>query len=84
MPEHLKMVPVLFSLVGFFTSLHFNKHNKKFNFEGCKWFYNEVMNSYISLPVFKGGRFVFEQHEKRVLEYTGPEWFCNLIRSKFN
>jgi hypothetical protein len=36
------------------------------------------------LPTYKSGRFIFEQHEKRALEYTGPEFVTNWIRSKFN
>jgi NADH-ubiquinone oxidoreductase chain 5 len=46
----------------------------------CKWFYNEVVNFYIALPVLKYGRHAFEQIEKGVFEAVGPLYFYEVIR----
>jgi hypothetical protein len=66
---NLKMLPV------FLTCISFEIESKFFE---CKWFYNEMVNGYLSLPMLILSRHYFEQYEKRLLEQNGPLFFQNL------
>jgi hypothetical protein len=85
-PASIKMVPVLTSLLAFFTAvkltLNYNVsfiYQTKTYFETCKWFYNEVLNQYFALPSLFYGRHGFEQLEKRNLELNGPLLLTNSV-----
>jgi len=49
----------------------------------CKWFYNEIINGYFSLPTLVLSRHFFEQYEKNVLEYNGPLFFVSSVNSTY-
>lgn len=67
---NLKLLPLFFSI--FAGELN----NKLFE---CKWFYNEIINGYIALPVLILSRHYFEQYEKYLLEYNGPLFIYRLF-----
>ena len=71
-PFEIKILPLVF------TVLAFELENRLFE---CKWFYNELVNGYITLPGLVLSRHFFEQYEKLVLEYNGPLFFSDCIRS---
>jgi len=68
----VKIMPLLLTVLAFELESRF--------FE-CKWFYNEVVNSYLTLPALVLSRHLFEQHEKIILEQNGPLFFVNLVVS---
>lgn len=70
LPFEIKILPVLLTMIAFEVESRF--------FE-CKWFYNEFLNGYISLPTLILGRHFFEQYEKLNLELNGPLFFTNQI-----
>jgi NADH-ubiquinone oxidoreductase chain 5 len=70
LPFEIKVLPVLLTVLAFEIQSRF--------FE-CKWYYNEAINGYISLPSLVFGRHVFEQYEKVFLELNGPLFFVNQI-----
>jgi NADH-ubiquinone oxidoreductase chain 5 len=71
LPFEVKIMPVLLTIFAFEIQSRF--------FE-CKWYYNEVINGYISLPALIFSRHAFEQYEKIALELNGPLFFVNQIR----
>jgi hypothetical protein len=70
LPSEIKLIPLTLTVLAFEVESRF--------FE-CKWFYNEIVNGYVALPVLIMSRHVFEQHEKIVLEQNGPILAANLI-----
>jgi len=74
LPFEIKVLPLVLSICAF------ELENKLFE---CKWFYNEVINNYLSLPTLFLSRHLFEQHEKITLEQNGPALFVYII-GRFN
>jgi len=68
-PVLLKALPLVLTLFAFEVSSRF--------FE-CKWFYNEIVNGYLTLPVMVLSRHFFEQYEKLFLERNGPLFFQSI------
>lgn len=68
----IKLLPLILTLLAVEVESRF--------FE-CKWFYNEVINNYLSLPLLFVGRHSFEQYEKLIIESNGPLFFINGIAS---
>lgn len=87
-PARIKLLPVATGVVSFVIALFLSQNNAlllhtsqiKTYFENCKWFYNEVLNTYLVLPTTSFARVAFEQYEKRVLEYHGPMFLVNTIK----
>ena len=87
MPVLVKLTPLLFSILSLVVAIRLNNQSLKLIyahqistfFETCKWYYNESVNNYLSLPVLRTGRYVFEQYEKRVLEQYGPLFLVKII-----
>jgi hypothetical protein len=85
----IKLAPVLTSIIALGIALSFgvqqldiNNHlvsSAKTYFESCKLFYNETVNGYIATGGLFSGRHLFEQYEKRVLEYHGPSFVISVI-----
>jgi hypothetical protein len=86
-PVFVKLTPLLLSVVSFYVAVKLSFQYKdliytqqiKTFFETCKWFYNELVNNYVALPVLKAGRYVFDQYEKRVLEQHGPLFIVSSV-----
>jgi len=87
-PFLIKLIPLLLSLIALCLALILSIQslasityviNSKTFFESCKWFYNETINYYLSLPTIISGRHFFEQYEKRILELHGPAFIVSLI-----
>jgi len=70
--QDIKLLPLIFTIVAFEVENRF--------FE-CKWFYNEILNGYLAIPVLLFSRHSFEQHEKRFLELNGPIFLIKTITS---
>ena len=66
----IKIMPLLLTILAVELESRF--------FE-CKWFYNEAVNSYLTLPTLLLSRHLFEQHEKITLEQNGPLFFISLV-----
>lgn len=87
-PAYIKLAPVLTGVMSFVISVFLSQNNitrlytsqLKTYFENCKWFYNEILNTYLVLPSINVARISFEQYEKRVLEYHGPMFLVNIIK----
>lgn len=80
-PARIKLMPVLTGVVSFIIAFKLNTQltktlvyisQIKVYFENCKWFYNEIINIFLVLPILNTGKTFFEQYEKRVLEFYGP------------
>lgn len=90
-PVHIKLMPVFTSVISFLVAMFLTKNNNQFvyviqiktYFENCKWFYNEILNTYLVLITLSIARVTFEQYEKRVLEYHGPLFLVNSIKKFF-
>jgi len=87
-PFLIKLMPLLLSLIALCLALILSIQslasvtyvvNSKTFFESCKWFYNETINHYLSLPTIISGRHFFEQYEKRTLELHGLAFIVSLI-----
>jgi len=74
-PLEIKMLPLIL------TCFTFEYQSKLLE---CKWFYNELVNSYLALPTLIISRHFFDQYEKRGLELNGPLNFVNFINSNLN
>jgi len=87
-PASIKLAPVLTGFTSFVVALLLSKNNisllhteqLKTYLESCKWFYNEILNTYLVLPTTNISRISFEQYEKRALEYHGPMFLVNTIK----
>lgn len=84
-PTEVKLAPLATSIIALFVAVKLSHRttlflsSSKTVFESCKWFYNEVLNSYIALPLLISGRHFFEQYEKRGLELNGPIMLSSLL-----
>lgn len=84
-PVFIKLFPVITSLLSLFIFYKVKSYKKMFiinssvYFELSKWFYNELVNFYLVIPLFFYSRHSFEQIEKRILEFNGPQFFINVI-----
>ena len=74
LPAEIKLIPLMLTLGAFEIESRF--------FE-CKWFYNEVVNGYLTLPTLIMSRHIFEQHEKIMLEQNGPLFITNIINKAY-
>jgi len=74
LPAEIKLIPLLLTVSAFEIESRF--------FE-CKWFYNEVVNGYLTLPTLVMSRHIFEQHEKITLEQNGPLLIAALINKTY-
>jgi proton-translocating NADH-quinone oxidoreductase chain L len=72
LPKEIKILPL------FLTCLAVELDNRIFE---CKWYYNEIINGYVSLPTLFLSKHFFEQYEKRLLEYNGPLFFQYLYNN---
>jgi len=70
LPIGLKILPLVL------TALAFELESRLFE---CKWFYNEIVNGYFSIPALVMSRHYFEQYEKLGLEYNGPLFLTSTI-----
>jgi NADH-ubiquinone oxidoreductase chain 5 len=70
LPLGIKALPSMLTVLAFEIESRF--------FE-CKWFYNEVINGYVALPILVVSRHLFEQYEKVALEQNGPLFMANLV-----
>lgn len=68
----VKLLPIFLTLCAFAIENRFFQ---------CKWFYNEIINGYITLPSLFFSKHIFEQHEKLFLEYNGPLFLKSFIMS---
>lgn len=93
-PHSIKFAPLATSLVGFSVALWLSSArfgiyglsitgSSKVFFESCKWYYNEILNYYISFPTLFLGRHYFEQYEKSSLELNGPLFVAGMLRKVF-
>jgi proton-translocating NADH-quinone oxidoreductase chain L len=88
-PYYIKIMPVVTGIISLIISFLLNtKYNYavyssqlKIYFESCKWFYNELVNIFLSNYTLTIGRVFFEQYEKRVLELYGPLSIVFIIRN---
>jgi hypothetical protein len=95
-PFFIKLLPLNIGVISFLIAIKLNLrqdlnwfiNNLNTRFESNKWYYNEFINNYISLPVLKSGRHLFEQYEKYNLEYNGPllyiQTIYKLLNQRFN
>lgn len=67
-----KLLPFVIVLISF------EMHSRLFE---CKWYYNEFVNGFISLPTLVLSRHYFEQYEKLALELNGPIFFMERVLS---
>lgn len=87
-PARIKLVPISAGLVAFIAALFISSNSVallhtaqlKTYFENCKWFYNEILNTYLALPTTNVAKISFEQYEKRILEYHGPMFLVGFIK----
>lgn len=88
-PVSIKLFPLFGSLVSLYVTIYFNSkifvnqyqliQSSVNYFELSKWLYNEIINSYLSIYTIYISRHVFEQYEKRSLEFHGPLFMTSSI-----
>jgi NADH-ubiquinone oxidoreductase chain 5 len=91
-PVFIKVIPLFLSIISFYIALLLNKksinltyvNTLETNFEMCKWYFNEILNNYLALPILISSRYIFEQYEKRILDNHGPIFFINLVKRTIN
>lgn len=88
-PVSIKLFPLFGSLVSLYITIYFNSatcvnqyqltQSSVTYFELSKWLYNEIINFYLSIYTIYISRHVFEQYEKRSLEFHGPLFITSSI-----
>ena len=69
----IKVIPLILTFLAFETQHLLFEH---------KWFFNEIINSYLSVPTLILGRHFYEQYEKTVLEKHGPLFVIKILYQK--
>jgi proton-translocating NADH-quinone oxidoreductase chain L len=89
MPASLKLIPVVFSILGTVLSYLFVVFYPAFSYSAYsieqflnkKWFFDHVYNAYVASGTFSFGKYAFFLIDRGVIELFGPEGFLRFIRN---